>query len=168
MGCRAPIEELRFLNFDAESSGDALVSGWSGFETGPGGDTYCWCRGREARLRVQSRADGDRLVRVRCWPFRYPGAGPQRLTVHLNGVLIDTLELAEGPAVYRLVTPQAAWRPGPNELRFSFAYAEAPRDHVPGSADDRTLSAAFDWIEIVPLLSSYFESTGTCEETRFG
>ena len=29
--------------------------------------------GREARLSIVSRGDGDRLVRFRCWPFGFPG-----------------------------------------------------------------------------------------------
>jgi hypothetical protein len=39
-----------------------------------------------------------------------------------------------------------------NELRFVFAYAESPKDRVSGAADERTLSAAFDWLEILRSL----------------
>lgn len=148
-GCR-PIDETRFLNFDAETSAGALPSGWSGFEKTGENDSFAWAQARTATVTVTSRAKGDQLVRFRCWPFRYPGAPPQVATVFVNGSRIDSVTLAEGARVYGFATPQALWKAGPNEIRFEFAYAEAPKDRVPGSADARTLSAAFDWLEVLP------------------
>ena len=150
--CRRPVEETRFLNFDPESSARALLSGWSGWEKTPEGDSFAWCQAREGRLSVVSRADGDRLLRFRCWPFLYPGGSPQAVTLYVNETKIETTTLADGPHVYSYLTPQAAWRDGTNEIRLEFAFAEAPKDRLPGAADIRTLSAAFDWLEIVPPL----------------
>jgi hypothetical protein len=147
--CRR-VEETRSLNFDPETTAGALGPGWDGFEKTDTGDTYAWVHGKEARLAVTSRADGDRLVRFRCWPFGFPGAPPQTLTLFLNDRKIDTLPLTAEPRVYAVATPKAAWKRGPNELRFLFAYAESPKDRVPGGEDTRTLSAAFDWLEILP------------------
>ena len=45
-----------------------------------------------------SRADGDRLVRFRCWPFVFPGAPPQTLTLFVNDQRIDALTLGEDTA----------------------------------------------------------------------
>ncbi|MGA7992714.1 MAG: hypothetical protein WCC53_14855 [Thermoanaerobaculia bacterium] len=147
--CR-PVEETRSLNFDPETTAGALGSGWDGFEKAELGDTFVWALGREARLVVKSRADGDRLVRFRCWPFGFPGGPAQTLTLFLNDRRIDALTLGGEPRVYAVPTPRGAWKRGVNELRFLFAYAESPKDHVPGAVDERTLSAAFDWLEILP------------------
>lgn len=151
-GCRrAP--ETRFLNFDPESSTGALVGGFSGWEKTGDGDTFVWCQSRVARVAVASGAGGDALVRVRLWPFRYPGAPPQTMTLFVNETRVESTEVPDVARVYSFATPRAAWRPGLNELRFEFGYAEAPKDRVPGGGDARTLAAAFDWVEIVPLPS---------------
>lgn len=147
--CR-PADETRSLNFDPETAAGALGPGWDGFEKTASGDTFVWAHGREARLVVGSRADGDRLVRFRCWPFAYPGGPPQTVTLSLNDRRIDALTLRGEPAVYALRTPKEAWRRGVNEIKLVFAYAESPKDRVPGAGDERTLSAAFDWLEILP------------------
>jgi hypothetical protein len=148
-GCRKSANETLFLNFDPDSSSGFLSSGWSGWEKTLQGDTFVWCQGRDGKVRVESRADGDRLVRFRCWPFRFAGAPPQTVTFFVNDARVETVGLADDPRVYTMPTPQAVWKKGANELRFSFAYAEAPRDRAPGSSDARTLAAAFDWLEIV-------------------
>ena len=152
VSCGRPQEPTRFLNFDAESTVGVLVSGWSGFEKTSEGDTFVWSQARQAKLTVVDRGDGDRILRFRCWPFRFPGAGPQTATVFVNGAKIESLVLSDGSRVYTLVTPKAVWKEGPNEVRFDFAYAESPKDRIPGSIDARTLSAAFDWLEILPPL----------------
>lgn len=147
-GCRR-VEETRSLNFDPETTGAALVSGWDGFEKTESGDTFVWADAKEARLAVTSRADGDRLVRFRCWPFGWPGAPPQTVSVLLNDRPVEVVTLAGEARVYAVSTPRAAWKRGANEIRFVFAYAVSPRGRVPGSSDERTLAAAFDWLEIL-------------------
>lgn len=149
-GCGRPVPETRFLNLDPESSTGALAGGWSGFEKTEAGDTFAWAQSREARVTVLASASADRLVRFRAWPFRWEGAPPQTVSVSVNEVRLGTLTLGVGPRVYTLASPGPAWKPGPNVLTFDFAYAEAPRDRVPGAVDTRTLAAAFDWIELVP------------------
>lgn len=68
----------------------------------------------------------------------------------LNDVRIGAVTLGDGPRVYRIESPAAAWKTGENVVTLSFLWAEAPRDRLPGAADTRTLAAAFDWIEVVP------------------
>jgi len=143
-------EETRSLNFDPETSAGTLGPGWDAFEKTESGDTFVWVHGREARLRVQSRADGDRLVRFRCWPFGYPGGPGQTLTFSVNERRFETLMLGGEPRVYAIQVPRDAWKRGANELTFTFAYAESPKDRIPGAADERTLAAGFDWLEILP------------------
>jgi hypothetical protein len=151
-GCR-PIDETRSLNFDAETSAGALTSGWSGFEKTDENDSFVWAQARTATVTVSSRAKGDQLLRFRCWPFRYTGAPAQVAAVFVNGSRIDSVTLADGARVYSFATPEALWKSGPNEIRFEFAYAEAPKDRVPGSSDQRALSVAFDWLEVLPAKS---------------
>lgn len=146
--CRFP-EETRSFNFDPETTAGALVAGWDAFEKTGLGDTFVWVHGKEARLTAVSRGDGDRLVRFRCWPFYFPGAPAQTLTLFVNDKKTDTLALGGEPRVYAVAVPRAFWKKGANELRFSFAYAESPKDRIPGADDGRTLSAAFDWLEIL-------------------
>jgi len=148
--CSRPPAETRFLNFDAESAGPALTSGWSGFEKTAAGDTFVWAQAREARVSLLAAGAGERLVRFRAWPYRWDGAPPQQVTVSLNGARLGSQTMGDGPQVYSLPSPGPAWKAGPNVLAFDFAYAEAPRDRVPGASDTRTLAAAFDWIEVLP------------------
>ena len=148
--CRRPVEETRFLNFDPETSAGNLASGWSGFEKTTEGDTFVWAQARTAVLRVASRGDGDRLVRFRAWPYRYAGAPPQIVTLFVNDAQVESSAMGDGPHVYAFLAPKAAFRQGPNELRFELTYAEAPKDREAGGGDARTLAAAFDWLELVP------------------
>lgn len=146
--CRAPVVPTRFLNFDPASGGDALKGGWSSFERTPEGDTYVWAIAKEARLSVREPADGDRLVRFRCWPFWFEGAPAQTVGLAVNGTAVETVRLVPDRREYAVYVPRELWRPGANELAFAFAYADRPRDHG-GGGDDRTLAVAFDWLEIV-------------------
>ena len=149
--CARPVPEPRFLNLDPESSAGALGTGWSGFEKTDRGDTFAWAQAREAEVTLVAPGSADRLVRFRAWPFEWPGAPPQTASVSVNATTFATDTLVGGPAVYGAVAPAAAWREGANTLRFEFAWAEAPKDRAPGADDSRTLAAAFDWIEVVPV-----------------
>ena len=101
-------------------------------------------------MTVLAGGPADRLVRFRVWPFGWPGAPPQTVAVWVNDVRLEAMTVWEGPRVYSVASPGPAWKSGGNVLRFEFAWAEAPKDRVPGGGDSRTLAAAFDWIEILP------------------
>lgn len=149
--CSHPEPRTLFLNFDAESSSRALTSGWSGYEKSASGDTFVWAQAREAALAITADGPADRLIRFRAWPFGWEGAPPQTVTVWVNDVRLETLTVWEGPRVYTTASPGPAWKSGVNVLRFEFGWAEAPKDRIPGGADTRTLAAAFDWVEILPI-----------------
>ncbi len=72
------------------------------------------------------------------------------MTLFVNEARIDSITMSDGARVYSFLTPQAAWKAGKNELRFEFVYAASPAAVMSGSADKRTLAAAFDWIELAP------------------
>jgi hypothetical protein len=147
--CRPPVAPTRFLNFDPASGADALRTGWSSFERTPEGDTYVWAVAKDASLAVEEAADGDRLVRFRCWPFWFEGAPDQTVALAINGTAVETVRLIPDRREYAVYVSRELWRRGGNELTFAFAYADRPRDHG-GGGDDRTLAVAFDWLEIVP------------------
>jgi len=149
-GCGHPVPETRFIGFDPESSSGALASGWSGFEKTPEGDTFVWAQARETVLTISAGGPADRFIRFRAWPFRWAGGPPQTVTIWVNDVRLETVLLGDGPRVYSTTSPGPAWKSGRNVLRLEFAWAEAPKDRLPGGSDARTLAAAFDWIEILP------------------
>jgi hypothetical protein len=152
-GCRRG-EETRFLNFDPETTAGHLVSGWSIWEKTPENDTFVWAQAREARVRVTNAGGSDRVVRFRAWSLVYPNAPEQTVTLFVNGTRIEAAGLYREPRVVTFVVPKALWKKGANEFRLEFAWAEAPKDRIPGSDDPRTLAAAFDWLEILPPPSS--------------
>jgi hypothetical protein len=145
-----PIEETRFLNFDDESTPQGyLIGGFSGVEVTEEGDTFRWCESKVVRLKVQNRADGERTLRVRFWPFEYPDGPNQSVSLLVNERLVGKRDMKSGPQVASFRVPATFWRKGDNELRFAFKYAESPVVKAPPNQDKRTLSAAFDWIEIL-------------------
>lgn len=148
-GCHRA-EETRFLNFDPETTAGHLVSGWSGWEKTPEGDTFVWAQAHEARMVVTNAGGSDRVLRLRAWSFIFPDAPEQTVTLFVNGARIDTAGLYREAHVLTFVVPKALWKKGDNDLRFTFAWAESPKDRVLGSDDARTLAAAFDWVEILP------------------
>jgi hypothetical protein len=145
-----PIEETRFLNFDDESTPQGyLKGGFSGAEVTEDGDTFRWCESKVVRLKVQNRADGERTLRVRFWPFEYPNGPKQSVSLLVNEQLVGKRDMKSGPQVASFRVPATVWRKGDNEIRFKFKYAESPFQVEPPNQDKRTLSAALDWLEIL-------------------
>ncbi len=148
------MEETRFLNFDPETTSGHLLSGWSGWEKTPEGDTFVWAAAPEARLKVTNAGGSDRVLRFRAWAFSWPGAPEQAVTLFVNGARVDGAGLGATPRVVTFVVPKALWKSGENEIRLAFAWAESPKEKAPPSDDERRLAAAFDWLEILPPPSS--------------
>jgi peptidoglycan/LPS O-acetylase OafA/YrhL len=149
---RARLNARHTIEFDAQwSPHSALVAGWSLFESG-GADaaSIAWCESRECILDVTIPDAADRVLKIRLAPFAYIGAPAQALTVQLNDSTLGTAVATPGWTVLSFKARRDAWRPGSNQLRLHFAYAESPKSKVPSSDDERTLSAAFDWIEVKP------------------
>lgn len=148
---RAPQgDETRFLNFDVESTGSTgLGEGWSTFEGTRAGDTFAWCTQVRCTVNVLVITPDDRVIRFRAFPFRYPGAPPQRATVSINDKPVASVMIPDGENVFSFGAEKRFWRAGTNVLRFDLAYAEVPKEHVPGTDDGRRLSIAIDWLEII-------------------
>lgn len=143
-----------FVNFDSESTPkDRLGPGWSGFEQLDTGDSFSWCAAKSCTLNLNA-SKADQFVRVRAYPYTYPSSPAQTIALKVNGTPVGSQTLTGGPTVYRFKVPAATWKDGKNEVQFEFAYAEAPKVHFPTSTDDRTLAAAFDWVDVVPVAPS--------------
>jgi len=111
--------------------------------------TANWAVGTQARVFFPVRGGGDRRLSMRIAPFAYPGAPPQTLTLSLNGrPLPGSFALSEGWQVIEATLPQSALRQGLNTLTLGFDHATPPSTALPGSSDDRPLSAAVDWVEV--------------------
>jgi hypothetical protein len=59
-----------------------------------------------------------------------------------------TLSLGEGWQEVEITLPESALRQGLNTLALRFDHATRPSDVLPGVSDERTLSAAVDWMEV--------------------
>src|SRR6185503_11212523 len=125
------------------------VEGWSSFEATRAGDTFAWCTRKSCVLRLLVHTPGDRIVRLRAFPFRYEGAPPQQASVTINGRHVVTLPLPGGENVFVFGAERSFWKRGANVLRFDMSYAEAPADLDPTTNDGRRLSVGLDWIEVI-------------------
>ncbi|HTQ06298.1 MAG TPA: acyltransferase [Polyangiaceae bacterium] len=139
-----------FLNFDQESTpADALGPGWSGFEQTRDGDSFSWCAAKACSVTVDA-TKAEQFVRLRGFPYMYPGGPTQTLKVSVNGTPVGNQTLTPSPTVYQFKAPASVWKDGRNELTFEFTYAQAPKATDPASPDVRTLAAALDWVQVVP------------------
>ena len=111
--------------------------------------TANWALGAEASVFFPVRGAGDRLLSVQIAPFTYPDAPPQTLILSLNGQRLDGVwVLDDGWQLIEVQLPESLLSQGLNTLTLSFDNAIAPSSVLPGNTDDRSLSAAVDWVEI--------------------
>jgi hypothetical protein len=141
---KPPMAETRLLAFDKQDA-TRLVSGFSSPE-GEGTDSFAWCEAKDCVVSLYARAVADRMIAFHADPFSFPNAPQQTVEPFLNGKSLGKVKM-DGPVV-RVKAPLAAWRDGENQVRLHFGYAEAPKDHDPGTQDGRHLSAAFHWLVV--------------------
>ena len=123
--------------------------GWSYPESNTAGVGYQWALGENAELGLPIGSPRDARVRFRALPLTYPGALPQQLEVSLNETLLANLELSQGWSEHEVAAPSSAWSPGANILYFRFSRSTVPAELGSGSTDHRSLSAAFDFLEVL-------------------
>ena len=120
-----------------------LGQGWAQAEVhGSSGERFRWVIQQEATARLDLLDTNFDTFFIRCWPFRWDEAPEQTVTVTINDTVLGTIKLSRRLRTYELTMPQAVLLPGRNQVRLSFAHAVAPREHVPGHKDPRTLAAA--------------------------
>lgn len=142
------LSETAVLDFGARDVRPGLVSGWSGDETATDGTSFVWATGASSRLRLFVAEPRPLELSFRAWPFRFPGAPPQRLTLVLNGAPLSELTLGDSPAEYRLALPASLQIEGDNVLDVVYAYHHSPRESLPGASDPRSLSVGWDWLHL--------------------
>jgi hypothetical protein len=79
----------------------------------------------------------------------YEEAPGQTVEVKLNDFRLTRLELPGGWSEHEIEVPESAWNTGANILNIHFGRSTVPAEAVPGSRDRRSLSAAFDYLEVV-------------------
>ncbi len=139
--------QTRRLDFDPETTAEALLGGWSGFEATDDGHTFVWATGHETAimLHCQNRGPYYLTLRLRAYPF---AGETQRMRGFLNGGLLGETTLR--PETHTITVPLSANRvsPGENLLVLQFAHTPAQANARPGSRETRALAAAFDWLEL--------------------
>ena len=119
-----------------------MQAGWSRDETS-GDRSYVWSEGERSVLRVLLPSRSDVRMDFEVNPFTFPNNPPQRVSILLNETMIGEVSLSPGLQKYSVTLPANVLLESPNTLEFRYAYARAPRDVVPNSADTRKLAVAW-------------------------
>ncbi|MEJ2086289.1 MAG: hypothetical protein P8Y44_11515 [Acidobacteriota bacterium] len=125
-------------------------SGWSFPEKNRQGETFQWATAPEAQLALPLITSMDRLIRFRALPLEFPEATAQTVELILNSVSLKSVELRKGWNEIEVSAPAEAWLGGPDILTLRFRRTDTPAEVLAGSNDWRSLSAAFDYLEVVP------------------
>ncbi|MBI3990335.1 MAG: phosphatase PAP2 family protein [candidate division NC10 bacterium] len=137
------------IAFGTPEARTLLLEGWSRDETWEGTFPMVWAEGLESKLRIPSLPPSDHRVRLRVQPFvGHGGPACQVMEVALNGIPAARLLVEKGWQEYEMEISKHLIRPGSNEIRFRFAYAESPGTYGP-SKDGRVLSVAFASLEAI-------------------
>lgn len=135
------------LEFDGAEMA-LLGAGWSYQESNREGISYQWALGEAAEIGLPVMTPRDLVIRFRVLPFNYPDAQPQTIEVQLNSQTLATLESSGGWSEHEVFAPSSIWQVGANVLTLGFGRSTIPASVVAGSSDRRSLSAAFDYLEV--------------------
>jgi hypothetical protein len=124
-------------------------TGWSYPEQNKAGIQYQWVQGDRAELGLPMDQPRKASIRFRALPFLYEEAPGQTVEVKLNDLPLTRLELPGGWSEHEIEVPESAWSTGANILHLYFGRSTVPAEVTPGSGDRRSLSAAFDYLEVV-------------------
>lgn len=124
-----------------------LARGWWPAERA-GSVGMAWSLGRESTLGFFLAEGGAMTMDLRLFPFSFPSAPPQRMTVDVNGHALGRLELTPEWRTYSVNVPNTAAKAGINTVRFTYAYAAAPKNIFPGNPDAREIAVAFSRVTL--------------------
>jgi arylsulfatase A-like enzyme len=143
-----------FTTFDGSASSILLLDGWLSPEkmrlSRKRQIHFAWISGTRACARFEGPPAQKLDFVADCLPFRYDGAPPQELRVRINGRAVQTAELRPSWQLLRIQIPADAVNPGSNEICLELARSTVPSEVTEGSKDDRSLSAAFASLAILP------------------
>ena len=143
----APIELGTGVIFPREQGASRfLMEGWPPQQTLEGDSM--WVHRKWAQVGFFQVADRPPTFVVEARPFAHPDAPQQRLTVVLNDVEIDTVDMRPQWTTYEIDLPAAVVHPGWNVIELRFAQSLRPADFDPESDDRRTLAALFRRLDI--------------------
>jgi len=133
------------------AAGELLLQGegWSFPEHNNAGIEYQWALGEQAELGLPIGPPREARLRFRVLPFPHPEAPEQTLELWLNETHLAALKLEEGWSEHEVAIPVSTWSAGANILYLRFARSTVPAHLGTGSTDQRDLSAAFDFLEVV-------------------
>ena len=142
------VQETAFLDFGSEAGRDRLRDGFSANEIGGGGTSFVWSEGGASEIRLFVSEPRPLSLAIRCWPFAFPGAPRQTVSLSLNDEAFADVELLPEAGEYRVALPVARLLAGENLLRVTYGYARSPSDVLPHSVDSRRLAVAWDWLRV--------------------
>ncbi len=158
----APASEVRaalshvVVDFEAEDE-ELLHSGWSSPEReANSAESFAWAVGKSAELKLFLLPDPPQWLPGRAWPFAWPEAPSQHLTVLLNETKVADLDMTHGAATYAWRLPQGSVRAGWNSLRFEFSRAGVAHAVLVERHESRPLAAAFAWVEVASQIPPPF------------
>ena len=140
--------EVPFIDFGTPAARPYLHSGWS-MDEGSGDSTWVWSLGRESVLEFFLHEPRKLPVTFRCFPFQFPGSPPQRISIAVNGVDLQTVRLLDGSKPYQIILPAVALKTGKNQLQFRYAYSRAAIAVKSNSVGLRILSVGWNYLGFV-------------------
>jgi len=127
-----------------------MQTGWHGDET-VGDRTFVWSDNARSVLAVPLPAGGDIRMEFEAHPFAYPDSPPQRVTLVLNGSVIEEIHLRSGLQKYSVMLPAGALSGSLDTIEFRYAYARMPREVLRKSPDTRLLAVAWYSIDFTAV-----------------
>ena len=138
-----PVPSLPLLlNIGDSTARRWMQDGWQEDEAADG-ESYAWSDGVRSVLTVPFPSGGDIRMSFEVLPFVFPGSPRQRVSVVLDGTVVEEVPLDEGRQRYSVILQEEVLRDSPNTLEFRYAYARAPQDVLANSRDVRLLAVAW-------------------------
>ena len=139
--------EVARMELESVEASAHLGEGWAPESAGQAAE-WIWATGIQSTLEFYLDEARPLDMSARCWPFHFPNAPMQSLSVQINERPIARFEMERGPNDYAWRVDAEALRPGRNVLKFEYGGSHRPIDVLPGSADRRSLSIACDGVEL--------------------
>ena len=134
------------LNFGDSVTRRWMRSGWYQDES-----THVWSEGLQSVLKILLPTSRDIKMDFECHPFQYPDNPQQRVSIVLNGTVIEEIPLRSNQHQYSVILPKKALLASLNTVELRYAYARQPQKVLPDSKDNRLLAVAWYSIDFVEL-----------------
>jgi hypothetical protein len=143
----APVSLPLHLAFGSSPTRRWMQSGWQD----AGARSHVWSDSLRSVLTVPLPKRGDIQMGFEASPFVFPNSPQQRVSIVLNGTVIEEVPLRPGVHRYSVILPDEALLDSQDTLEFRYAYARAPWDVLPNSPDVRVLAVAWSSIDFEEL-----------------